>query len=59
MDQTVSSISTHGGTAALAVVGLLVLIVAFKVVKLIFKLFLGFIALGMLIGAVWWFLQGI
>jgi len=58
MDQTLLSISTHGGTAALAVVGLLVLIVAFKVVKLIFKLFFGFIALGMLIGAVWWFLQG-
>src|SRR5579859_1464615 len=51
MDQTVSSISTHGGTAALAVVGLLALIVAFKMVKFILKLFFGFIALGMLIGA--------
>ncbi len=58
MDHTVSSISAHGATAVIAVVGLLVLIVAFKAVKLIFKLVFGFIALALLAGAVWWLVQG-
>jgi hypothetical protein len=58
MEQTVAGISTYGSTAVMTVVGLLALILAFKVVKFIFKLVFGLIALALLGGAIWWFLQG-
>lgn len=58
MQQTILGISGYGSTAVLTIVGLVALILAFKVVKFIFKLVFGFIALALLGGAIWWFLQG-
>jgi hypothetical protein len=57
MEQTVLGISAYGSTAVMTVVGLLALILAFKVVKFIFKVVFGLIALALLGGAIWWFLQ--
>lgn len=53
-----SGISVYGPTAAMIVVGLLVLVLAFKIAKFVFKLVFGLIALALLGGAIWWFLQG-
>lgn len=58
MEHNVSSISAHGATAVITVVGVILVLVAFKAVKLIFKLVFGVIALGLLVGAMWWFFQG-
>jgi hypothetical protein len=58
MEQTVSGIWSYGSAAVITVVGLLALILAFKVVKFIFKLVFGLIALSLLGGAIWWFVQG-
>jgi hypothetical protein len=52
-----TGISAYGSTAVMTVVGLLALILAFKMVKFLFKLVFGLIALGLLGGAIIWFLQ--
>ena len=58
MEHNVSGISAYGPTAVMIVVGLLALILAFKVVKFLFKLVFGLIALALLGAAIIWFLQG-
>jgi hypothetical protein len=58
MEHNVSGISAYGSTAVMIVVGLLALILAFKVVKFLFKLVFGLIALALLGAAIIWFLQG-
>ena len=51
-------ISAYGSTIVMTVVGLLALILAFKVAKFLFKLVFGLIALTLLGGALIWVLQG-
>jgi hypothetical protein len=52
------NLSTHGTIAALSVFGILALYLAFKVVKFVFKVVLGLIAVALIGGAVLWLLQG-
>jgi len=58
MEHTVPGISAYGSTIVMTVVGLLALILAFKVAKFLFKLVFGLIALALLGGALIWVLQG-
>jgi membrane-bound ClpP family serine protease len=58
MEDTTSAISAHGPPVILIVIGLLALILAFKVGKFVLKLVLGVLALILILGAVWWFVQG-
>ena len=50
-----TALGSHGSIALLGAVGILVLFLAFKVARLLLRLFLTLIALAAIGGAVWWF----
>jgi hypothetical protein len=55
IEQIKTFILSHGPMVVIAVVGVLALLLAFKVVHFIGRLLLGLIALAAIGGAVWWF----
>jgi hypothetical protein len=46
---------THSSMALIAVIGVMALILAFKIVHLLTRLIFGLIAVAVIGGAVWWF----
>ena len=55
IEQVKAVILSHGSMAIIAVVGIVALILAIKIVHFLTRLVLGLIALAAIGGAVWWF----
>ena len=56
IEQLKAGILSHGSMAVIAVVGILALILAFRVAHFLIRLLLGLIALAAIGSALWWFL---
>jgi hypothetical protein len=55
IQQLKAGVLSHGSMAVIAVVGIVALILAFKIAHFLTRLLLGLIALTAIGGAVWWF----
>ncbi|HOX59081.1 MAG TPA: hypothetical protein P5205_11115 [Candidatus Paceibacterota bacterium] len=55
MEQIKTIILSHGSMVVVAVLGIIALVLAFKIAHFIGRLLLGALALAALGGAIWWF----